>query len=114
MTHIAERAPECPHSCLDDMFACTRCNDLKKWRAAEAAVEQRIAVVHLAGFDGSRRGAVEPTRASVDAAVEAVKNLFECAIGWMPWNFTTQDAADLSDELRADRDTAIRAIRGYV
>ena len=46
--------------------------------------------------------------------IEAVKNLFECAIGWAPWNFTTRDAADLSDELRADRDTAIRAIRGYV
>lgn len=92
MTHIAERAPEeCPHPCLDDMFACTRCNSLERWRAAQARVDER----------GVGAG----------AAIEAVQNLFERAVQWMPWSLTTQDAADFGDELRADRDTAIRAIR---
>ena len=53
-----------------------------------------------------------PSLDDIRLAIEAVQNLFECAVQWMPWNPTTQDAVDFGDELRADRDAAIRAIRG--
>ena len=91
MTHIAEMAHDpCPkftRATADEALGCNRC-----YGAPTAEMVRKLKMQS----DG----------------VEAVQNLFERAVQWIPWNLTTQDAADFGDELRADRDAAIRAIRG--
>ena len=92
MTHIAEMAPNpCPkftHATVDEALGCNRC------------------------YDASTAKTVRKLKMQSDG-VEAVQNLFERAVQWIPWSLTTQDAADFGDELRADRDLAIGAIRGW-